>query len=420
MIVTIKNIKAAFYQDENSSLLQRIFWNSLYIAFFFLPIDINIPTPFISVAIVCGCINIFKSEKKYDSKNRVLLLFPLYFVILVVSMIYTQNTSDGWHLIQRSLTLLLFPIILLFLKEDALSVRKLFNFLLYGLVISFFINLTIVIYDAFLIANSLPSNVSFWKSLAIGWKFFMHIQFSSLINPGYVSLYILLVLSYYLKNELNTIWRFLTVIILFAYLFLLASKAAYITLFFMSILLILKVADKSKKYLLILVLGLSTLIFISNPRIVNSINNFPDEIAEVNPTISWKERMLSWKAAIKTIEVAPLFGYGVGDAHDVLIEGYNDLGYTENYKHRYNAHNQFLETWLQTGLIGVFVLMVIFTNLALHTRRSFNEFSVFLALFLALIFESMLVRFNGIVFFSIVVPLLLKERTILSSRVIKN
>ncbi|WP_417444265.1 O-antigen ligase family protein [Joostella sp.] len=421
MTSTIKKIKALFYQDEGSNLLQLIFWNSLYIAFFFLPIDINIPTPFFIVAIISGCINIFKGTKKYESKNKVLLLFPIYFLVLAISLFYTQNQSDGWHLIERSLTLFLFPIIFLFLKEDALSVRKLFDFLLFGLVVSFFINLGFIVYDSFLIIDQLPSEVSFWKRFSIMWKLCMHVQFSSLINPGYVSLYILLVLSNYLKNELNSISRLLTVIILFTYLFLLASKAAYITLFLMSILLIIKVKDAKKKNLLIIILTLATIVFVGNPRIIKVDNNsYSKEVLNVNPMISWESRLLSWKAAVNAIEEAPFFGYGIGDAHDALIAKYRDLGYFENYENRYNAHNQFLETWLQTGVLGVFILMAIFTYLALYTRRSFNDFSVFIALFLALLFESMLVRFNGIVFFSIVVPLLLKERSILSSRVIRN
>ncbi|WP_335965921.1 O-antigen ligase family protein [Galbibacter sp. PAP.153] len=424
MINTIQHIKTLFYQDENSNLVQRVFWNSLYIAFFLLPIDINYPTPFFAVAIVSGGINIFKGDKQYLSENKILLLFPLYFLMLLLSMFYTENVSDGWYLIQRSLTLLLFPVIFLFVKEDGLSVRKLFDFLLYGLIVSFFINLLMVLYDVFLFLGNIPPNSSFFDYVKQGWDFFMHVQFSSLVNPGYISLYILLVLSYYLKKELNTIFRLLTVIVLFVYLFLLATESAYFTLFIMALLLLLKVKDKVRRNLLILVLVLGTLVFLSNPRIIDLNSNLNarglKEVSVNNPTISESLRLLSWRASIKAINEAPLLGYGVGDAHEELVQKYKQLGYNESYEHRYNAHNQFLETWLQMGVVGVFALMLIFTFLAYSMRRSYNEFSVFLALFIALLFESMLVRFNGIVFFSIIVPLLLKKRSILSSRIIRN
>src|SRR5690606_20136226 len=133
----------------------------------------------------------------------------------------------------RSLSLLLFPILFLFVKEDASSVRKLFDFLLYGLVISFFMNLISVVYDVVKVAVTME--MPLWDRISTCWEMFMNEQFSSLINPSYVSLYILLVLSYYLKKELNTIWRFFAVLILFVYLFLLVNEAAYYTIFIMSV-----------------------------------------------------------------------------------------------------------------------------------------------------------------------------------------
>src|SRR5690606_23325843 len=93
--------------------------------------------------------NTIKADKAYVRENKVLLVFPLYFLFLLISLFYTANLSDGVDLIVRSLSLLLFPIIFLFVKEDASSVRKLFDFLLYGLVFSFFMNLSTVLYDVF-------------------------------------------------------------------------------------------------------------------------------------------------------------------------------------------------------------------------------------------------------------------------------
>lgn len=400
-----------------------MFWNGLYIAFFLLPIDINYPTPFFVLAIVFGVINIFKTDRTSIWENKVLLVFPLYFLVLVFSLLSTARLSEGFDLVIRSLSLFLFPIIFLFVKEDSSSVRKLFEFLLYGLVVSFFLNLFNVIYEVIRVVQALE--LTFWLGISTGWKLFMSEQFSALITPSYVSLYIILVLSYYLKKELNSIWRLLAVLILFIYLFLLANEAAFFTLFIMAVLLVWKVKDRAKRYLLVLMMLLGTIVFINNPHF------FSEPAIEVDTTIganradlpiTERDRWLTWKAAVYAIEEAPLLGYGVGDARDVLVAKFKEIGpeYENHVKHRYNAHNQFLQTWLETGVLGVFILLFIFTWLAFYMRRSFNEFAVFLALIIALIFESMLVRFNGIVFFSIIVPLLLKKKSILSSRIIRN
>lgn len=417
-----------FYKHDDNLVL-TIFWNSLYIAFLLLPLGINLPTPFFVVSIILGLINIFKSGKKFDLDNKIILLFPLYFIIMSFSLFYTDNISDGLNILQRSLSLFLFPLIFLFVKEDASTVRKLFDFLLLGLVISFFINLTISIYNSasiikggFSFEISMDDLTAFIDILTHGWNYFVGDEFSKLINPSYLSLYILLVLSYYLKNSLDTRLRTFIVVLLFLYLFLLASIAAYMILVIMSILLTFNIKDKSRKHTMFIMLLLGLIVFLNNPRVFDFYSKVKDfgSIIEYDNSTSEKARLLSWDASIKLIKEAPLLGYGIGDANDILIKKYKELGYTYNYENKYNAHNQFLQTFLQTGVIGFGVLVTIFILLAIHMKRSRNEFSVFLILFISLIFESMLVRFNGIVFFSIVIPLLLKKRSILSSRIIRN
>ncbi len=417
-----------FYKHDDNLVL-TIFWNSLYIAFLLLPLGINLPTPFFVISIILGLINFFKSGKKFDLENKIVLLFPLYFIIMSFSLFYTDNIPDGLNILQRSLSLFLFPLIFLFVKEDASTVRKLFDFLLLGLVISFFINFSIAIYNSasiikggFSFEISMDDFTAFLDVFVHGWNYFVGDEFSKLINPSYLSLYILLVLSYYLKNRLDTGLRTFIVVLLFLYLFLLASIAAYMILVIMSILLTFNIKDKNRKHTMLIMLLLGLIVFLNNPRVFDFYSKVKDfgNIIEYDNSTSEKARFLSWEASVELIKEAPLLGYGIGDANDVLIEKYEELGYTYNYENKYNAHNQFLQTFLQTGVIGFGVLVIIFILLATHMKRSRNEFSVFLILFVSLIFESMLVRFNGIVFFSIVIPLLLKKRSILSSRVIRN
>ncbi|WP_170837008.1 O-antigen ligase family protein [Aquimarina amphilecti] len=424
----INDLAEMFYKHDDSLVL-TIFWNSLYVAFLLLPLGINLPTPFFIISIGLGIVNIFKSRKRFVLENKTLLLFPLYFIVMLSSLVYTDNIFSGLNLLQRSLSLFLFPVIFLFVKEDASSVRKLFDFLLLGLIISFFINFSIAIFNSISIAKggfSLEISVAdlntFIDAIVNGWNYFVGDEFSKLINPSYLSLYILLVLSYYLKNSLDTKLRTAIVMILFLYLFLLASIAAYMILTIMSLLLIFNISDKSRKHTMIIMFLLGVLVFLNNPRVFDfyaKVKDFGMTKEYANST-SEKARLLSWKSSICLVKEAPLLGYGIGDANDVLIKKYEELGYVYNFENKYNAHNQFFQTLLQTGIVGFGVLIIIFVVLAIRMKRSRNEFSVFVILFISLVFESMLVRFNGIVFFSIIIPLLLKKRSILSSRIIRN
>ncbi len=419
----IAEVSNMFYKDDHWIVMT--FWNSLFIAFFLLPLGINLPSPFFIASIVFGVGMIFKFQKKFVLEKSV-LLFPAYFVILTLGLIYSADFASGLDLVQRSISLLVFPIIFMFVKEDAATVRRLFDFLLIGLIVSFFVNVSFA-------TNRLVSYVfenesvdGFFSLIEIvlhEWKyFFIGSAFSRSVNSNYISIYILLVLSYYLKNELRSRMQFLVIVLLFLYLFLLSSIAAYLILAVMSILLIFDIVDKGKKYTMIIVFIMGTFLFLNNPRIsgfYSQIKNY-SAIVDDGVTASEKSRLLAWKASVMLIEKAPLMGYGTGDGNDVLFKKYKELGYFHNHKNRYNSHNQFLQTYLQIGFIGCGILVSIFVLLCLRMRRSRNEFSVFLILFVSLLFESMLVRFNGIVFFSIIIPLLLKRRSILSSRIIRN
>ncbi len=420
---TIQKGVNMFYTDDHWTAMT--FWNSLFIAFFLLPLGINLPTPFFMLSIVFGIVMIFRKDRKFILDKSV-LLFPLYFVVMLLSLTYSENISSGLELIQRSLTLLLFPVIFLFVKEDAATVRRLFDFLLLGLLISFFINSIDATYDVIKHLTNVKASdtsLSIVKQFYKKWHyFFIGDAFSKSVNSNYISIYILLVLSYYLKNKIESRLRFFVVFILFLYLFLLASVAAYITLLIMSLLLILEIRDKEKKYAMYIVFVMGIIIFLNNPKLIDRYSgmNGANTIEGSEMSTSEKSKMLAWDASLKLIKDAPLFGYGVGDANKVLTKKYKELGYLINYRNRYNAHNQFLQTYLQTGIIGFGILISIFVVLAIRMKRSRNEFSVFLILLISLLFESMLVRFSGIVFFSIVISLLLKKRSILSSRIIRN
>lgn len=412
-----------FYKEDHWVVMT--FWNSLYIAFFLLPLGINLPTPFFIVSIVFGVAIVIKYPKKFVLDKSV-LVFPLYFLIMCFGLIYTDNFLDGISLIQRSLSLLLFPVIFLFVKEDAATVKRLFDFLLMGLIVSFFINSCYAVNDAlkYLVNEKQDFKLfSFLDSFCKEWHhFFIGSNFSKSVNSNYVSIYILLVLSYYLRNKLKSGIQLIVVVLLFLYLFLLASISSYLILTIMSLLLIIDIRNKEKRYTMFIVFFMGLILFLNNPRVAGlytKIKNFSERSNLENITLE-KSKMLSWDASIKLIEEAPIFGYGVGDANDVLLKKYNELGYTLNYENNYNAHNQFLQTFLQTGIIGFCILISIFILLAMRMKRNPNALSVFLILFISLLFESMLVRFNGIVFFSIIIPLLLKKRSILSSRIIRN
>jgi|GEM_PF-2205336 len=416
-------VRDMFYTEGHWAA--KAFWNSLFLAFLLMPCGINLPTPFFVISMVFGLFLVFRNKGKF-SFEPALLLFPLYFFMLCLGLIFSANLLSGLDLVQRSLSLLLFPIIFMFVKEDAATVRRLFDFLLVGLLVSFGINITGATWAYFSYISEYSTGKEIFPVVDMvlhEWhRFYLGDALSKSVNPNYISIYILLVLGYYLKNPLLTKTRLAVVILLFAYIYLLASGTAYLILALMSFLLVSNITEKSWRYngFILFILGL--FVFLNNPRISGyyELAKHFGQTTDQRIMVLGKAKVLSWDASWQLIKEEPLFGYGTGDANDALKEKYDQLEYRFNAMNRYNAHNQFFQTYLQIGFAGFAVLIGIFIFLGIRLKNSRNELSVFLILFISLLVESMLVRFNGIVFFSVVVPLLLKRRSILGGRVIRN
>jgi O-antigen ligase len=113
-------------------------------------------------------------------------------------------------------------------------------------------------------------------------------------------------------------------------------------------------------------------------------------------------RILIWKESIKLIENNILFGTSVGDANDKLIEAYEREGLEGALLKKLNAHNQFLQTFIGTGIIGFVLLLLMTLGTLIY---SFVKKNYILSLFSILIIfnflvESMLQAQAGFIFFA--------------------
>ena len=118
-------------------------------------------------------------------------------------------------------------------------------------------------------------------------------------------------------------------------------------------------------------------------------------------------RFAIYKFAIESIKEQPIFGYGIGDSKTELLTKYKDRS-TYLYENRYNTHNQYLSFLLSVGILG-FALIV--WSLYLILKRGFENsnylFIVILLFYLTeMLFENILERENGVIFYSFFVCLL--------------
>lgn len=79
---------------------------------------------------------------------------------------------------------------------------------------------------------------------------------------------------------------------------------------------------------------------------------------------SWGIRVVYWFVTYDILKENPLLGVGIGDFENAISESLqkNDYGIsqeTKNFMQTQHAHNQFLMVLVQTGLIGLFLMLYI-------------------------------------------------------------
>ena len=146
--------------------------------------------------------------------------------------------------------------------------------------------------------------------------------------------------------------------------------------------------------------GLSAMgIFLTNP--VKYVRSKPGD------KTGNEVRLVMWTATLLEINEHPL-GVGTGNVDEHLSQRLKALGQIELSKQdenghiRYNPHNQFLQTALEIGLIGLMVLIVYVIGLMRMAWKHKNWLLAIIAsgLVFNALFESVLQRQSGIVFFS--------------------
>ncbi|KFD39403.1 O-antigen ligase family protein [Schleiferia thermophila] len=121
-------------------------------------------------------------------------------------------------------------------------------------------------------------------------------------------------------------------------------------------------------------------------------------------------RLAEWKCAWQEIRKRPLLGSGVGDSRYHLEESYRRNNFRYGYREKFNAHNQFIETTLATGILGLTALIGFFANVVYRAAllRRWHVAAACGYVVLCFLSESYLERQWGVVFTGMMVPLMLE------------
>lgn len=386
------------------SLVERVFFYALLLTpcTFILPIKISNTAIVILIVswILLSVVNPKRENIQFRNLVVPALLF-LYMLLQITSLLYSENIPYGLKNIETKLSIIIFPLILFFGKGLALMYRSRELLLLFAQGI-FIVCLYIII------RISIISD-----GLEVAWGQYTFENLSGLISvhPGYFSLYVsfsVLILIIYFNSfsHWTKIGLLIQIIVFAIFIFRLTARMPMIGL--IAGISIYVLFGKRFFLQIIFIIGLTSAIFFiansDNPDIKERLHT-PVRLI-ISGDLGGLEnyvfnRLQIYSCAIEVLSWPTfIYGVGVGDANDCLMKCYDSHNYSWVSSQNYNAHNEYLQTSLEVGLIGFLILLFLMIYPIKFWKKQplFLLFTVLFGLFS--LTESTLQVQKGVVFFS--------------------
>ena len=221
------------------------------------------------------------------------------------------------------------------------------------------------------------------------------------IQAYYLSLFYLIGCFFIIKRIDKIRLGHFCLLFLWLCIFLLASRMTIIlSLFAIPYYLYTTLGNKRLLFWLGLIgISLFAVAYFFNPILKERINIEEDSYSNYS---GFNFRMEIWKNAYHVFQESPIIGYGMQNANDKLIEQYEKTSFRAAYRNNYHAHNQFVQTSLNSGLIGLLLLVAIVISVCynLHKRNHTVYLISFVCLIMSMITESIFQRQWGLFLFA--------------------
>ena len=371
-----------------------------YVAFFcglFVLLPFKVKPITVIVFFLLGLFSVFKYRISAKIEMKTVFIFSIFFIVYALSLFFSENIQKGITILVRIIPILIIPLGYSFLTfETRVKFNQVFR-------------------KTFIIAASIYSILIFIYLFQLGYfsqKHDLYYCYSYITfefwgmneHPIYISIFFSVALFFILMEGFkNKIFNFILFLVLISGLLILARKGVVVSFCILSgILLFLK---RDKKQIAKLVFVFMSLMLISLS--ITEIRNRFLEIFDTSSIVNNKEtssgiRYILWNTSAKVIQKSDYLGYGIGDAQAVLSTQLAADGYAVLSEENYNAHNQFLQIGLATGIVGICLyLFSLLYFIRIFIKRKNAEAVVFFLFFIFIfLFESVLERQNGIIIYS--------------------
>jgi len=364
------------------------------------------------------CTNI---RPTFRQRKWVFLAFAVFYLLHAIGLVWTDNLKAGFFDLEKKLTLCLFPIFILLngtIKEKMVN-NVLWTFVAACLTISV-ICVTSSIYFCYIMDEFTIEYFS--REILLR-------RISRFTHPTDLSIYLIFSIII-LLDAIHTKWKLtckgqiitwcLLCLFFFVFVVLLSARMPMIFLLLFIAALIFQLLVKKVGVLIGTLASISFIILFI--LIIQNVKSFADRYNEIlidynsfpygTHHNSTNIRNACFYCSYENIKENVFFGSGTGDVQDNLKKCYKENNFSSIlYKDIYNSHNQFLQTSVGLGIMGLSLFVILFgTILYLSIKNNSTILIVFTLLFVfACLTESMLEHQKGIVFFSFMSCLMLSK-----------
>lgn len=344
--------------------------------------------------------------------SRLLWVFCGFYLLNLLSLLWTSNLTMAMGELERKLSLLLLPLVFAtgvrFTRKQIALVLKFF--LLALLIASLYCHIHALV--------RLANDTRPWSAFFGGWYTYSYLVAPIHINPTYFSMYLVVGLAGigwlwqhdgFVQRALKG-WGWLPLVYLFFFLIHLGARMGILVFLALAAVMVVRYFWKrgNKRavalgLLAIVAAGLvSTLGFERNRQRFSRLIYGDERLKGKNELRQRDTRLAIWYSAGQVVAENPLIGTGIGDVPEALNATYLKNDFPHGANENLNAHNQFLDAQLGMGISG---FLLLFLGLLVPLRRRIGAAPVLYGLFAATVLlscltENILDTQKGVVFYA--------------------
>ncbi len=394
----MKNVIKDCYRHRGNEMYFEVCL-CLFVAF--LPMGRGLDAFFLALLVLSWFFQSTWIEKWQNLKKHkvsLVLILGLYSLIWF-GMLYTDDIKTALGRAERSSALLILPIVIFSLDKGFFHLKNIFYALGIGLFVVMMISWASIISDILSKPWPLRQAQYFFEWIYTDDNLLRVVD----VHPGYFVLFLVLFLAVLIYSSIFRDFRRKKIVYistLFLFLLFLVETSSRIG--FISLILILAIesirkADRKRLWLNLAIIFILLLIATQFDYLQSKF----EKLINSDGTITF-ERYHRWKAIFEVFETNAswIFGVGSGDIHQIYRQAYEQGNFTLGLRESYNAHNQYLELLVGTGIVGLALYLGVLFNFIRETKLHNMALAFFILILLFSFSESFLVRSKGVFFFA--------------------